>query len=179
MRVNGATPTPELKTVRLLQIPLPVYARSTQHFDELMREFALISLDTGRQRPSTDTARPVPLRLLQLVDQLVQDFASFTASQEVARDEALARGEAELDLVYELPIAAAEASRRLGELLEEVDDYCRSGQHLITLATPAESLAFRRWYLDEFIGQLEDDKAPDPWPEYVAQNHPDDDWARG
>ncbi|MDQ1625991.1 MAG: hypothetical protein QOJ49_1489, partial [Actinomycetota bacterium] len=37
-----------LVPVRVLEMPLDVYARSTQHWDELMREFALISLDTDR-----------------------------------------------------------------------------------------------------------------------------------
>ena len=68
--------------------------------------------------------------------------------------------------------------RQLGALLEEVDDFCRSGQHLITLATPPESLAFRRWYLNEFIAQMERHEPPVPWPDYVAEHHRDADWAK-
>ena len=169
----------ELRTVRVLQIPLGVQARTTQHFDELMREFALISLDADRVRSADDSARPVPHRLTDLVQELTENFSAFTADVEAERDAALARGDAEIDLTYQLPAAAADASRRLGELLDEADDYCRSGQHLITLATPPESLAFRQWYLEEFIGQIEAGRDPIPWRDHVAEHHQADAWAKG
>lgn len=167
----------ELVTVRLQRIPLGVNARSTQHFEELMREFALISLDADRERPSGETARPVPERLLALVDDLTVTFSAFTTTQQAERDEALARGDAEIDLTYRLPASAVDATRQLATILDEVDDYCRAGQHLITLATPPESQAFRRWYLGEFIRQIEQGEPPSPWPDYVAENHPSDAWA--
>lgn len=168
----------ELRTVRVLRIPLGVYARSTQHIDELMREFALITLDADRDRASTDSARPVPHRLMDLVNELTASFSAFTADVEAERDAAIARGAEEIDLTYQLPVAAADASRRLGEMLDEVDDYCRSGQHLITLATPPESLAFRRWYLEEFIAQIEQGRDPMPWGDYVVEHHQADAWAK-
>ena len=168
----------ELVTVRLPRIPLPVQMRSSQHFDELMREFTLISLDINRGSDSESSARPVPVRLLDLVEELTTDFSGFVANVTEERDQAIARGDAEIDLTYRIPPAAAAACRRLCDLLEEVDEYCRSGQHLITLETPPESVAFRRWYLGEFIEQVEKGHEPQLWQDYVAANHPDADWAR-
>jgi hypothetical protein len=46
-------------------------------------------------------------------------------------------------------------------MLEEADEYCRSDQ-LLTLATPPTLVAFRRWYLGEFIAQI-DGRPPQPW----------------
>jgi hypothetical protein len=167
----------DLKTVQVRRFPLPVSARSTQHFDEVMREFALITLDTERTRETTDSARRVPERLLGLVDELTKNFSAFTAAVTADREEAAARGDQEIDLVYHVPASAAEACHQLEALLEEVDSFCRSGQHLITLATAPESVAFRRWYLGEFTGQIEQGRAPVSWPEYVAEHHRDADWA--
>jgi len=167
-----------LKTVQVLRFPLPVSARSTQHFDEVMREFALITLDTERAREKTDSARRVPERLLALVDELTKNFSAFTAAVTADREEAAARGDQEIDLIYHVPASAAEACHQLEALLEEVDDFCRSGQHLITLATSPESLAFRQWYLSEFTGQIEKGRTPVSWPDYVAEHHRDADWAK-
>ena len=170
--------TPELQTVHVRRMPMAVSARSSQHFEELMREFALITLDTDRDRETTDSQRPVPERLLTLVAELTSEFAAFTTAVQAQREEAAARGDSEIDLTYHMPPATADAVRQLEALLEEVDEFCQSGQHLITLATPPESLAFRQWYFREFIEQMERDQPPVPWPDYVAEHYKDADWAQ-
>ncbi|MDP9441273.1 MAG: hypothetical protein M3P34_03640 [Actinomycetota bacterium] len=53
-------------------------------------------------------------------------------------------------------------------MLDEPDEFCRSGNQLLTLATPPELLAFRRWYLREFNAQLQG-QPPLPWPEADRQ----------
>jgi len=161
-----------------MRIPLAVQVRSTQHFDELMREFALISMDTDRARPTDGIARRVPERLLALVEELTTSFSAFTAAVTAERDEAVARGDSEIDLTYHLPATAVAACRELEDILTEVDDYCRSGQHLITLATPPESLAYRQWYLGEFVAQIEQRRGPLAWPDYVSEHHQDADWVK-
>jgi hypothetical protein len=167
----------DLVTVRLIRIPLAVQMRSSQHFDELMREFTLITLDEAGDQVSA-SARPVPLRLRDLVEELTQEFGSFTTAVIQERDAAIARGDPEIDLTYHVPPAVADASRRLGDLLDEVDEFCRAGEHLITLETPPECKAFRRWYLGEFIEQVEQGREPRLWQDYVAERHPDEDWSR-
>ena len=147
----------ELVEVRLLRLPLQVWQRTQEHVDGLLREFALIAQD--------DEARAAtPGRLLDLVQQLTAGFGSFSESQRIEMEEALARGESEIDLTYQVPVAAAGAALQLGDMLDEADDYCRRGDHLLTLATPAEELRFRRWFISEFVDQL-GGAPPTPWPE--------------
>ena len=143
---------PALVPVRILGVPLDVYSRSSEHTDELLREFALIRED--------DTDH-VPARLLALIDELNIRFAEFTQEQSRQMQDALAGGEAELDLLYEVPAEATEGIVRLLALLDEADEFCRAGD-LLTLATPSEGVAFRRWFLEEFLFQIEG-RPPRTW----------------
>ena len=144
--------------VRILGLPLDVYRRSSEHTDELLREFALIREDNSDH---------VPARLLRLIDELNARYAGFTQAQRMAMQEALARGETEIDLLYEVPPDASEGVVQLAALLDEADDFCRAGD-LLTLATHPEGLAFRRWFLEEFRLQI-DGEPPRPWSEFLKQ----------
>ena len=147
----------DLVEVRLLKLPLDVWQRTQEHVDGLLREFALIAQD--------DEARlATPGRLLALVQHLSAGFGSFSESQRIEMEEALARGETELDLTYQVPPAAAGAAQQLGDMLDEADEYCRRGDHLLTLATPEEELRFRHWFIKEFVDQL-GGAPPTPWPD--------------
>ncbi len=147
---------PDLVEVRLLQLPLEVWQRTQEHVDGLLREFALMVAD--------DEARAAtPGRLLNLFNQLSAGYGSFSEAQRVEMEEALAQGETEIDLTYHIPPAAAPAAQQLGDMLDEADEYCRRGDHLLTLATPPEELRFRRWFISEFVDQL-GGAPPTPWP---------------
>ena len=137
------------------RFPLRVAARSTEHHQDLFREFALLA-GAGVDAPDT-----VPGRLLALIEQLGRRYQPQTAHEE-ERERALARGEVEADLSIRVPVSAGEAARDLGRMLDEADEFCRSGS-LLTLAAPAESVDFRRWYLGEIVGQVAG-RAPVPWP---------------
>jgi hypothetical protein len=50
-------------------------------------------------------------------------------------------------------------------MLDEADEYCRSGQHLLTLAADDEIVRFRHWYLEQFIAQIAGEQ-PVAWPDY-------------
>ena len=145
----------ELVEVRLLRLPLAVWQRTQEHVDGLLREFALIAQDD-------EAKAATPGRLLALVQQLSAGFGGFSETQRIEMEEALARGETEIDLTYRVPPAAAGAARQLGDMLDEADAYCRRGDHLLTLATPEEELRFRRWYISEFVDQL-GGAPPTPW----------------
>ncbi|MDQ6648498.1 MAG: hypothetical protein M3Z02_00010 [Actinomycetota bacterium] len=154
-----AAPAGPFVTVRLLRFPLRHYARTREHYDELMREFSLIASDPPTDRPD----RHVPARLLELVDVLGQQYAATSAAPDAARDEALERGDASIDLTYEIPKQGSAAATILLRLLEEADQFCQQGQSLLTLAAPADAVVFRRWWLGEFVRQV-DGMAPEPWP---------------
>jgi hypothetical protein len=149
----------ELVEVRLLGLPLQVWQRTQEHVDGLLREFMLIVQD--------DEARAAtPGRLLGLIEELTAGYGEFSEEQRRQMEDALARGEAEIDLTYQVPPGAAGAAQLLGDMLDEADDYCRRGDHLLTLATPAEALRFRRWFIGEFVDQVAG-RPPTPWPDYA------------
>lgn len=148
----------ELVEVRLVQLPLDVWQRTQEHVDGLLREFALIVQDA-------EARAAAPGRLLDLVAELNAGYGSFSEEQRREMIAALARGEVQITLTYRVPPAAAGAARQLGEVLDEADDYCRRGEHLLTLATPPEELRFRRWFITEFVDQV-GGAPPTPWPDY-------------
>ncbi len=145
-----------LVEVRLLRLPLDVWQRTQEHVDGLLREFALISQD-AEARAAT------PGRLLDLVKELTAGYGGFSAEQRKAMVAAIDRGESEIDLTYHVPPAAGAAAQQLGDMLDEADEYCRRGDHLLTLATPPEELRFRRWFIREFVDQI-NGAPPTAWP---------------
>jgi hypothetical protein len=145
----------ELVTVRFLGVPLDLLGRARQHQDSLEREFRLITLG----RPEVHAH--VTARLLDLVQELTERFAAIGREWREQIEGAQARGGRTVDLVASVPPAAAGASRRLTTLLDEADDFCRSGE-LLNLATPADCVELRRWYLGEYVAQI-GGAAPTPW----------------
>ena len=153
--------TPDLVVVQILGLPLNLYRHSAEHHDGLRREFALIHR-SGAEESS------VPARLQLLADDLDQRFGSFTAQPTGRLHDALVRGDEHVDLVYEVPAQVKEASIELAALLDEADAFCQAGEHLLTLATPPGPVAFRRWFLSEFVAQV-DGAAPTSWDEYSSR----------
>ena len=149
----------QLAEVRLVGLPLDVWQRTQEHVDDLLREFALIVQD-DEGRAAT------PGRLLGLIDQLSASYGSFSAEQRRLMEEAIDRGEREIDLLYRLPPEAGPAAQQLGDMLDEADEYCRRGDHLLTLAAREDEVRFRHWFISEFVGQL-DGRPPTPWPDYA------------
>lgn len=161
MSEHAALAADDLVDVRVLRLPVPLWERSQEHSDSLMREFALIASDAVAH-PGGDH---VPARLLRLVQSLNGSYSGFTGEQEAALQRAAERGEPEVDLDYRVPRSASGAAAELGRLLDEADEYCLQGRHLLTLATPPEELRFRRWFLAQFVDQPAG-RAPVAWPDY-------------
>jgi hypothetical protein len=152
--------TPDLVDVHLLELPVALAASVQEHFAELMREFALIASGSERDDPE----HHVPARLTELIDTLVQQFGGTNNEADERLADAIDRGDETIaDHVLHLPPEAGPASKALGDLIDEADEYCRRGQHLLTLATPPDRTAYRHWYLDQVVSQLRGE-APVPWP---------------
>lgn len=152
----SASALSDVVAVRLLRFPLDVYQRSTEHFEGLKRELALLSLH------ETDG---LPARLVELIETFTAENAETVAAADRVREEAIERGETELpELVYEAPRAAVDGVRVLATTLDEADDFCRRGELLLSMATPPEAVVFRRWYLGEFVAQAKG-LPPLPWPD--------------
>ena len=151
----------ELITVHVLGMPTALQVQAQQQNDELTRELMLVAEQMRQRGNSAD----LPVRFVEMVSTLSGRYAIFTAEQEAQLAAAIAAGQPTIDLTYTLPASAAAAAGALGEILDEADDYCRQGQLLLTLATPPELVAYRRWFLDQFVDQA-DGAAPVSWSEY-------------
>jgi hypothetical protein len=158
-----------LYEVRLLQVPIAMHAEAQEHSAELLREMYLIAQQRHHEAEESSAVTELPARLVELVEALTGEFSGLTTAQDRQLDDAISQGLGEIDLIYQLPAAASPAAQQLGSMLDEVDDFCRSGKHLLTLATPPELVRYRRWYLGEFVSQLGGGAAT-PWPQYAADS---------
>jgi hypothetical protein len=152
----------DLVTVEIRGLPVVLQSRLQEHVDELTREFTLMS-ERVRQRGGDDGG--LPARLVELVTTLTGSYSSFTEEQERELAAAALAGRASLDLTYRLPRSASDAAAELGALLAEADEYCRGGQHLLTLATPPDLARFRDWFLGQFVDQVSG-RPPVSWPDH-------------
>jgi len=143
---------PAVDRVVLLGYPVRLGEQEREHFDEVLREFQLVSASTRAD---------VPERLMDLARHLSSTYQADLSEASRLRDEASARGDATVDLGYPARPESAEFAARWRDLMAEVDAYCASGA-LLTLATPPKLLALRSWVLGEFLGQL-DGRPPTPW----------------
>ena len=162
------TGSAQLVTVHLLQLPVPLAGRCRQWFEELTREFSLISAGAAGDAADGHEGHHVPRRLMAMVDALTARFAAVNDEPRERLEDAIDRGLLVLpDHVMQLPVEAAQATRALGAMLDEADRYCRQGRQLLTLATPDDLLAYRHWYLGQIADQLEG-AAPVAWPDARA-----------
>lgn len=152
---------PELVTINLIGVPLDIQARSSEHQDGLRREFRML-VEEGRADQGS-----VPARLVALATELDLRFQSFSAAGRAEVEAAGVRGDASVDLTLEVSPAIGPAAREFGKMLEEADEYCSAGEHLLTLRTPPDIVMFRNWALDELIHQA-DGALPIPWPAYKS-----------
>jgi hypothetical protein len=146
--------------VHLLQLPLRIWAQAQEQTDALMREFALVT--TG----SDVRTHEVPARLLALMEHLDERFAGVADEQVLELRDAAEAGKLVIeDLVYDVPEYAVEAAVALDAMLDEANEYCSEGRHLLTLAAGPEVVRFRRWFLAQFVEQVEGKPAV-AWPDW-------------
>jgi anti-sigma B factor antagonist len=154
----------ELFIVELRHLPVAVLSRAEEHNLTLRRELALVH--------TADESGTAPARLLWLSQTLDQQYADFNAEPRETIRRAVEGDDSYIDMRYQVPAHAAEAAAELGAALDEVDEYCRQGD-LLTLVTPSEALAFRRWLLGEFVAQIRHGADPQPWTdELLADSQP-------
>ena len=143
----------EMIKIRLLDMPLKVFAHYRIWYEDLRRELRLLALNHGSEYPVASELSALTLRVEQERRQ-----ARGTSDFDVALD----KGGDRADLEYIVPVSAPATMTRLRELLEKVDVFCRD-QWLLTLAPSRQQLQLRAWYLGEFERQGRGEK-PLPWP---------------
>jgi hypothetical protein len=150
----------DMVEVRLLGIPLELLEETMKHYDALFREFQLIA--AASSEPSS-----VPTRLTELVTKATARYSGFTAGREEHVEAARAAGRENLDLTFELPASVGDVAVELGDLLEEAEEFCRSGD-LLTLVAPPSVRGFRDWYLEEIVRQVGGGR-PTPYAAWLDQ----------
>jgi hypothetical protein len=120
---------------------------SEEHQADLIREFQLISF--GPESPA------LPGRLAELIVETLRDYQGTQEGNLAAAHAALARGDQMVRLEMDLPVEVCGAVQSILGALEEADAYCQRGDGLLTLATPPDIAALRRWFVDELIRQVE------------------------
>lgn len=149
----------DLVEIHLLEVPIPLWSRSQQQTDELLREFALAAA-------AGSETHHLPARLTELIESLNAEFGGVSTEQEEQLFAAAHEGLPVIkDLEFAMPSGVGPACVILGDMLDEADEYCRQGQHLLTLAASDDVVQFRRWYLSQFVRQLAGD-APQKWDDY-------------
>lgn len=151
----GAAMGTGMGRIELLGLPLDVHRRASEHGETLRRELSLV-----HHAASPDG---VPARLHELGLELAKRYGGLNNEPDERMAQAVADLEATtVDISYRLPSAAAADFERLAGMLDELDQYC-ADRDLLTLVTPPEALAYRRWWLAEAIEQLRDGRPPRPW----------------
>jgi len=151
----------QLVEVHLRGLPIDLWKRASAHQEAIQRELEIMR---GSEPPDS-----VPNRLITLIEGFDARFGETSDPAWSELRAAADRGEKTMDLTIRVPGPASGAASELASMLDEVDEYCRAGDHLMTLATPPELVAFREWFLDEFIRQIEGGGEPLPWQEYRGQ----------
>ena len=146
----------DLVAVELRDFPLAVFSRAEEHSDGLMREFTLVA--------AGEPSDAVPHRLLQLAERLESQYGDYTVGYEREVEAARNRGDDYVTLRLHVPAEARGAAIELAEMLAAADEYCRQGD-LLSLVPDDDVLRFRRWYIDQFVTQI-DGHPPVSWNEY-------------
>ena len=151
-RLAAAGELADLVTVRLLDMPVQVFAHYRTWYEELRRELRLLALNHGSDYP-------IARELSELTVQVEQERRQASGVDRL--DAAVAEGLDRVDLEYHVPPGAPATMTRLRELLTKIDVFCRE-QRLLTLAPSRQQLALHAWYLGEFARQAAGE-APVPW----------------
>ena len=139
--------------IRVLDLPVPLFAQFRRRYYELGRELRLLSLAHG-------SAYPIASELTEVFLQVEQEVRLTRGMEKL--DQAVAEGAERVDLDLLVPQSAPATSVRLLDTLERADEFCREQRLLVLAATPLE-LEVQRWWLGEFTRQAAGED-PRPWP---------------
>ena len=133
----------DLLTIRLLGLPVELFAHVRRHFNELGRELRLLAL--------TDADR-YPLAVAFSDTFLQVEYERRQVEGLDVLDRAIREGTPTVDLLYRTPPTAPATMQRLHGLLREVYDRL-VGQVLLSTRPPDTVIALQDWYLGEFRRQ--------------------------
>ncbi len=142
----------ETVRIELRNFPARMFRRLRIHQFELRRELRLLAM--------TDPARyPIATSITEMNAGVDADRRATSGVR--ALDRAIHRGDAHIDLVYDVPLGAPQRMERLHELIEEAYRFF-GDEHLLTVVPPPELLALQQWYFGQFTKQGRGEPAT-PW----------------
>jgi hypothetical protein len=153
--VSDVTPI----TIRFIGAPVQVMQGVRLWIEAITREFQLIEF-------AADDEMSPPVRLLELTSRMRREYDKFGfASSRQELSDALDLGTDAIDLELVVPPGAGTVARVFLHTMDETDEWCEHGE-LLTLASPPEQRAFRRWFFGEIERQV-DGAPPKAWVDYV------------
>jgi hypothetical protein len=147
--------SPNVK-VRLLGIPVALLQKASEEYEALFRELRLM-----KEHSDDNGAPPLPDRLSVLVSEIGTRFNRLGPGMDEMWQHAVDDERAAFDWEMSLPQSAVVACEFYDAMLDEADEFGLSA-HLLTMPASPTSVAVRRWFLWELIGQLHG-KAPVSW----------------
>ena len=143
--------------VRLIGIPVALLQKSSEEYEALFRELRLMK----ERADSSPRAPALPERLSVLISEIGTRFNGLGPGMDEMWQGAVDNDVEFYDWTLVLPQSAVVACEFYAAMLEEADEFGLS-QRLLTLPASPTSVAVRRWFLSELIGQLHG-KAPVAW----------------
>ncbi|MGA2472351.1 MAG: SpoIIE family protein phosphatase [Acidimicrobiales bacterium] len=143
--------------VRLIGIPVALLQKSSEEYEALFRELRLMKERTD----SSPSAPALPERLSVLVSEIGTRFNGLGPGMDEMWQGAVDHKVEFYDWTLVLPQSAVVACEFYDAMLDEADEFGLS-QRLLTLPASPTSVAVRRWFLSELIGQLHG-KTPVAW----------------
>jgi GAF domain-containing protein/anti-sigma regulatory factor (Ser/Thr protein kinase) len=134
--------------IELGEVPTDLLVAAKTHIDNVIREFVLVSSGAASGQSAA-----VSQHLAGLIDTVTTRFAEARQSIKRQAMASVMAGRKRTHLVLELPLSAIKAGSDYLAALDEVDAYARAAR-LLTLETPPQHRAFRRWYVSALIEQL-------------------------
>lgn len=151
-----------LYTVQLGDVPTDLLVAAKEHVDNVVRE---LTLAWSGAESGASSALPQPFA--ELVETVTHRFVD--ARQAIKRQalEAALRGNERTSITLTLPESSAQAGLDYLAALDRADLYARAAR-LLTLETPPQHRAFRRWYVESLARQLTAAAAGEPPPPEIT-----------
>ena len=144
--------------VDLLGIPVALLQKASEEYEALFRELRLM-----KERTDGTGSDAIPERLSVLLSEIGTRFHGLGPGMDEGWQEVVDRHLGSYDWHLELPKSAAAACEFYDAMLDEADEFGLVAQ-LLTLPASESSVAVRRWFLAELIGQVRG-HPPTPWTE--------------
>jgi len=134
--------------IELVGIPVALLQKASEEYEALFRELRLM-----KERAKGGAGPLLPERLAVALSEIGTRFNKLGPGMDDVWQDAIDRSIPSFDWDLFLPRSAVVACEYYDAMLDEADDFGLSS-HLLTLPASPASVAARRWFLSELIGQL-------------------------